>query len=190
MKIKLVNKQTKEEHICSKVVIDGFDYYYIDELIPYNPNGGTNGNFVCLGEIESNKDHNVKLGDKQYISPFVKNVGDCGGCRKLIATNNPSIDLPKIVNEIRNLAQKTFGGKLNKKDDKIVYTLTKGYLEGFITGYNKSQESHPFSEEDMIEFSWWLVKNLGMFSCDRTAHFNKELLQIWKEQRIKIIYYN
>jgi len=176
MKIKLINKQTNEEHICSKVVICGFDHYYIDELIPYNPNGGTNGNFVCLGEIESNKDHNVKLGDKQYVSPFVKNVGNCGGCRKLIATNNPSIDLPKVIDEVEKLA------KLNCPSEMAFENM-------FIRGYNKSQESHPFSEEDMIEFSWWLVKNLGMFSCDKTAHFNKEYLQIWKEQRIKTIYY-
>ncbi len=27
MKYKLINKTTQEEHLCSKVVIDGFDYY-------------------------------------------------------------------------------------------------------------------------------------------------------------------
>lgn len=100
MKCKLIHSQTKEEHLCDTVTIDGFDYYYIDEPIPYNPNGGTNGNFVCLGEIKSNKEHNVKLGDKMYVSPFVKNVGSCGGCRKLIATNNPNMDIPKVVDKI------------------------------------------------------------------------------------------
>lgn len=106
MKYKLINKSTGEEHLCDKVTIDGFDYYYIDELIPYNPNGGTNGNFVCLSEIISNKEHGVKLGDKQYVSPFVKNVGSCGGCRKLIATNDPNIDIPKILIYSEELAEK------------------------------------------------------------------------------------
>ena len=38
--------------------------------------------------------NNVKKGDKQYISPFIKNVGNCGGCRKLISTNDPFMNLP------------------------------------------------------------------------------------------------
>ena len=31
-KYKLINKQTGEEHLCDKVVIDGWDYYVSDEL--------------------------------------------------------------------------------------------------------------------------------------------------------------
>jgi len=30
MKYKLINAQTKEEHLCDKVTIDGFDYYVSD----------------------------------------------------------------------------------------------------------------------------------------------------------------
>ena len=53
----------------------------------------------------------------------------------------------------------------------------------------QSQETHPFSEEDMIEFAWWLKENLGRFSCDRTAHFKGEYFKLWKEQHPKTIYY-
>jgi hypothetical protein len=178
MKYKLISKTTGEEHICDKVTVDGFDYYYIDELIPYNPNGGTNGNFICLAEIKSNKDYGVKLGDKQYISPFVKNVGQCGGCRKLIATNNSNMDLPKVVDEVEELAEKTWGKSL----------ATKGHRIGFIEGYNKSQETHPFSEEDLISFAHFYFKeefNSTMQDCKSS----EEIFQLWNEQQPKIIYY-
>ena len=180
MKIKLVNKQTKEEHICSKIVIDGFDYYVSDDEQP-----------KIEGELyhcfHKGKGINVGLGvtkQRLIIDIYSKNRNLCPDCKKVIATNNPSIDLPKVVHEHTIVIQNSESLKNLAEGE---YQVRKAY---FLKGYNKSQETHPFSEEDMIEFSWWLVKNLGMFSCDRTAHFNKELLQIWKEQRIKIIYYN
>jgi esterase/lipase superfamily enzyme len=64
---------------------------------------------------------------------------------------------------------------------------------GFITGYNKSQESHPFGEEDMIEFLNFHQRT-ALLSFTSTGENQgktyKELLQIWKEQSIKTIYYN
>lgn len=225
MNYKLINVNTKEQHLCEKIIVDGFDYYYIDELIRYNPNGGTNGNFVCLGEIESNKHHGVKLGDKQYVSPFVKNVGNCGGCRKLIATNNPNINIPKVVCNIdltklcyydrRNpdfSIKEEYGydkeeveatGNFAKKDcacDNCFYgrsSLTEQLI--------KSQETHPNSDEDVIEFSKWKDYNFYQHIEDnlyRTMQArpmykvleNKsytliELLQLWREQKPKIVYY-
>lgn len=35
MKYKLINKTTGEEHLCDKVIIEGFDYYVSDEKINY-----------------------------------------------------------------------------------------------------------------------------------------------------------
>lgn len=187
MRYKLINKQTGEEYLCDKVTIDSFDYYYIDELIPHNPNGGTNGNFICLSEIISNKDYGVKLGDKYYVSPFVKNVGQCGGCRKLIATNDPNIDVPKvlIIKECEcNLA---------------LYPDQEEICKDFCN--NKSQETHPFSEEDMIEFGQWVSHNDWVYLPSKNYWVNeeqeeleqklksKELLQLWKEQKPKIVYY-
>lgn len=32
MKSKLINTQTKEEHLCEKVTIDGFEYYVSDDI--------------------------------------------------------------------------------------------------------------------------------------------------------------
>lgn len=85
-------------------------YVVIDnEIIPYNPDGGTNGNFLCLGEIEANIGHGVRPGDKQYVTPFVKNVGNCQSCRKIIATDTTfKLDgVPQFLLE---------------KSDKVIYT--------------------------------------------------------------------
>lgn len=52
-----------------------FLHIYTDEIIPYNPNGGTDGLFICLGEL----DHPDDI--------IVRNVGSCGGCREIVASN-------------------------------------------------------------------------------------------------------
>ena len=49
-------------------------------------------------------------------------------------------------------------------------------------GYNKSQETNPFSEDDMIKFLEWYKNHLVQYPT-------KELLQIWKDQQIKTVYY-
>lgn len=50
--------------------------------------------------------------------------------------------------------------------------------ESFIQGYNKSQETHPFSKEDMIEFA------LEVATAPNTPYKTvNELFQIWKEQQ-------
>lgn len=63
------------------------------------------------------------------------------------------------------------------------------------------EETHTFSEKDMIEFAEfiedWLNNNIGSKSCwvkseeklDMDDITTKELLNIWKEQQIKTIYY-
>ena len=155
MKYKLINKTTQEEHICSKVVIDGFDYYIDDSFFTENDLYIDTGN------------NSLRHGSNNHT------IG--GYKKKVIATTNPDIDVPKVVDEIEEMVKNH-----HENSNRII---------GFLNGYNKSQETHSFTEEDMIEFSWWLVKNLGRFSCDQTAHFTKEYLKIWEEQQIKTVYY-
>ena len=44
-------------------------------------------------------------------------------------------------------------------------------------------QPHPTMSADkyMIDFSWWLVKNIGKFSDDMQAHYNGEYLNIWRK---------
>ena len=76
------------------VEVDGVIYWYEDKQIP---NAGYVKS-ICLAEIQSNIDYGVKLGDNQYISPFVNKVGECYGCRKIVAQSKPEIEgIPLIT---------------------------------------------------------------------------------------------
>jgi hypothetical protein len=159
-KYKLINLKTKEEHLCDKVTIDGFDYYVGD------------------GEIKLND----PITDK-YRVWFWRDDCSLLGRKKIIATNNPHIDIPKVVDEVEELAisyEKSFtdNGVTIKAD--------------FKAGYNKSQETHPFSEEDMIEFLNYYQKTcLLAFNSSGQNHgkTTKELFQLWKEQQPITLYY-
>lgn len=104
-KYKLINYKTKEEHFCEKVTIDGFDYYVNDDEIKYGDS------YLCL-EIKPNGHKSPFFGkvykydnfttDNKYEKYLLQN------CKKVIATNNPSIDLPKIINEIERMALQKF----------------------------------------------------------------------------------
>jgi len=181
MNYKLINKQTNEEHICSKIVIDGFDYYVNDKK-----------NQVILGETYYENDNCIPI---YSFTPETLPIEYY--LQKIIATNNPSIDLPKVVDEVEELAL--------CENKKFFYQQTAYSGDFYIRGYNKSQESHPFSEEDMIEFYKWVndphiedsrqptavyIKNIDMWWYNHNKYTSKELLQIWKEQRVKTIYYN
>ena len=173
MKYKLINTKTKEEHLCDKVTIDGFDYYVSDETPK-------------------------KEGERCY-SYYINELTMYGlphkiQCKKVIATNNPNIDIPKVGSEVEMLA------KQNGFDWENTETSARRVFEKWY----KSQETHPFSEEDMIEFYKWVnqphpednrqptavyVKNIDMWWHNHKKYTSKELLQLWKEQKPKIVYY-
>lgn len=180
MKYKLINNQTKEEHLCDKVTIDGFDYYLSDE-------NEITKDFQYVVRITTNRIYKVRIVDTLLGSEFI-----------IIATNNPNIDIPKVV-DLKLLKYKIaeFEYPTGKKERKHTEQ------EAFINGWKQclqSQETHPFSEEDMIEFVNWLTKEDSpyavmygnqseRFATDNEDFTIKELLQIWKEQHFKIVYY-
>lgn len=165
MKYKLINKQTGEEHICKKVVIDGWDYYI-------SGNEGQLGDVV----IELYVDGTIGLEQIDTLNDIDSSVQ-----KKVIATNNPNIDVPKVVDEVEMLAEKFIGCKYEDIENSIDQI---GY-DSFKRGYNKSQETHPFSEEDMKSF---LRFSIGYLGNNHNTTYN-ELLQLWKEQRKKTLYY-
>jgi len=99
MKYELINTKTKEEHLCNKITIDGFDYYVSGEEIKLN-------DFVHLDNTikelpEYNGNYIIQLLDDALL-----NSSNALNCKKVIATNNPNIDIPKVVDEVENLAWK------------------------------------------------------------------------------------
>lgn len=151
MKYKLINKQTGEEHICEKVVIDGWDYYVSDEK-------GQVGDIV----VEKYVDGTIGLEQIDTLNDI-----DLLLQKKVIATNNPDIDIPKVV-ELLDYETNKYS-EITEEPQRII---------GFALGYNKHQETHPFSEEDVIDFATF--RNGG----DVREEFN-----LWKEQRTKTLYY-
>lgn len=168
MKHLLISKQTGEQTLCDKVTIDGFDYY------------------VC------NKKPSV--GDKSFlqgqgVEPMIlthfRNCEISHEGKKIIATNNPNLDIPQVVDEAKeiNIAFKQIACTGNSQFDR-------GVFHGFVAGYHKRQETHHFSKEDMIEFAKWLDDNMQQREYYPMSSMNhKELLQLWKEQKPQKIYY-
>ena len=177
MKYKLINKQTNEEHLCDKVTIDGFDYYVSDEkLIP---------NCYVFDPIRN----------RITVIYLVSKKGENFGAKKVIATNNPNIDIPQILEEPNETLIHQIAADLGYR------MLPDDLEEGIKAGYKESQETHPFSEQDMIDFVLW--KDENKFSVISTkedwvselleysgcVYTTKELLQLWQEQQPKIVYY-
>jgi hypothetical protein len=46
----------------------------------------------------------------------------------------------------------------------------------------KWQQERSYSEEDMLNFAWFLIKNVGQYSDDRMAHFEGKYLEQFKNK--------
>jgi hypothetical protein len=175
MKYKLINSVTKIETICDKVTIDGFDYYVNDEKLKVKDK--------FYFEIDGVSDI-LEVESEFHLERMSGHLDN----KKVIATNNPNIDIPKVVDEVEQLA---LSYEMSFTDDDGTTKVD------FKAGYNKSQETHPFSDEDMIEFADWISKEFNISNGIGWWHSHesiedistKELLQLWKEQKPKIVYY-
>lgn len=168
MKYKLINHKTKEETLCDKVTIDGFDYYITDY-------GVKKEGVYCI-DIEAKifKDENH----------FPISIGQ----RMIIATDNPSIDIPKVIGIINEIVKKAF-----YKEDGINFKRSTigadDWINGLKLGYNHAKETYQFTEEDMASFAEWYFKETFTTELENEFKSTEELLQIWKEQKPTTIYY-
>lgn len=182
MKYKLINSKTKKEYICEKVTIDGFDYYVSDEQ-------ATEGFY---GYINFNSGDIKKVG-KHFSDDW----------RKVIATSNPNIDIPKVVDEVEEIID-VFLIERGEHKTRVRNPVYSEERELAKKCYNKSQETHSFSEEDMVEFDKWKNEKYKLLHgeyVDTNDYYSipdlksvkkyttKELLEIWEKQKIKTIYY-
>ena len=193
-KYKLINLQTKGEHLCDKVTIDGFNYYVSDEEIKESDWYLA---WETINNIESN--HIVqKATDSEPVGMY----SWASNYKKVIATNNPNIDILKVVDEVEeivdyseSLAKSLYNPEAHRND--AIKSLLAVACQ---SGYNKSQETHPFSEEDVIEFAEFVAKYtdknknhkgemLHAKSKYDGSERTKDLLQLWKEQKPKKVYY-
>lgn len=175
-KYKLINITTKEEHFCDKITIDGFDYYMSNEKAnKINQWVLDTDNFPdCI--VYKTDEEFFRIGKEEFLCT---------------ATNNPNIDIAKVVDEVEALAwhstNKKYPDVNDENSSQEELNIWNSYWEGFQTGHNKSKETHPNSDEDTIGFAVWR-------STTNTKEFHncknvQEQFQLWKEQQPKIVYY-
>ncbi len=192
MKYELINTKNKEEHLCDKVTIDGFDYYVSDE----------NPSFEDENKYCFSKERGLEKVSKASVD-FLHKSFCVKKSKKVIATNNPNIDIPKVVDDYKNASW--WAADLYGYDKNCELPTNDVEVNSFIEGYNKSQETHSNSDEDMVDFYEWcdtseeatIFWKRNKVDPDMSGnHWKKirenreKLLQLWKEQKSKIIYYN
>lgn len=163
-KYKLINNLTKEETVCSLVTIDGFEYYVNDNEIIQK-------DFYIDFRSDGNKLEQFKTKEDWVL------VGICDS-KKVITTNNPNIDIPKVIDEVKTLS-------LEYTINKNTQFFTK---HDFENGYRKAKETYHFTVQDMLDFGKYCINNQLCKEENRYYQY-WELLQIFKEQQIKTIFY-
>lgn len=135
---------------------------------------------LCEKEITTNgtEVYVIKDDDRSMCQPIgvclahkSKPCDKCGRYqgRKVIATNNTSMDLPKVVDEVNLLAKKTSYERYG--------CINMPHIKAYKEGHNKSQSTHDFTADDADAYADAVVGG-----CLLRA---KE----WKSQQPKVIYY-
>jgi hypothetical protein len=78
-------------------------------------------------------------------------------------------------------AAERYADEQEKKEENNYNDCYANDYNGFLDGA-KYQSERMYSEEDMLNFSWFLIENIGQFSCDRTAHFEGKYLEQFKKK--------
>lgn len=165
MKYLLKKDEQDKGVLCDKVTIDGFDYYELNTTV-------NSGDFV--------------INDLQLLQV---NQSTCVFYdKKVMATSNPNIDLPKVVDESisMQLAYK------HTENLRLTNNERTQRWFGYIEGYNKSQSTHQYSEQNMLD----LIQSLKDYTAESNnilGHDEREpveFLNIFKDNQPKVIYYH
>ena len=174
-KYKLINNLTKEETLCDLVTIDEFDYYVSDDKIVDSINVLYNNKIYSTVYSNTVPQGEILLSGFGYVMK--------SSCKKVITTNNPNIDIPKVLcKEI----EESFKVKADIPyfPSDLKETCHWWYKEG----YNKAKETYHFTVQDMLDFGKYCINNQLCKEENRYYQY-WELLQIFKEQQIKTIFY-
>lgn len=185
MKYTLINSKTGEKTLCEKVTLGGFDYYVSEEEIK-------DGDWYVAWETINNIESNHIVQKATNFEP-VDMYTWASNYKKVIACTNPNLEISQVVDVVEIFAEKRYGIERNEVPDWKEWISNDDFykIKGFMEGYNKSQETHLFSEEDIIEFNVWQKSLLGSKNDNwLITKSDKELLELWKEQQPKKVYYN
>lgn len=183
MQYKLKNKSTNEEVLCTKVVVDSFDYYVSDDVIKFDDY------YISL---EKNYATDPK---ERYVLYTLISKLNGKNPKKVVCCNNPSIDIGQVIDEVEMMGWDVVNNEASFED-------TNGKLidvTAFYEGYYTHAETHTLSDDEVVEFLEWKDNNHFSLFLDEwgstlpfysgCAYTSKELLQLFKEQLPKTIYY-
>jgi hypothetical protein len=176
MKYKLINQNTGEEFLCSKVILGKTSFFY------------TEGPPV-LGDWA--------LADSSVFR-YTEEVPDEDCIHKhyrVIATDNDLRGIPKIIDET--------WGLFVEIDDTCEPGQYEHWL--FKSGYESHRKTHPFSGEDLLNFHMWADTSAEASQFWRRqsrvhptmdgahnaiyAKQLRELFKLWESQCIKTLYF-
>jgi hypothetical protein len=93
----------------------------------------------------------------------------------------------KIIIPQQEPKQETLEEVAERIRKELVYApvgIIPNFNDGFELGakWQQEQDKKSYSEEDMLNFAWFLVKNIGQYSSDKTAHFEGKYLKQFKKK--------
>ena len=171
-KFKLINSK-KEEIICEEVEIDGFKYYQAD-------NCGREA--LIDGCFYIYKNEMIC----KYSKLYNKSAASAGYNKKIIATNNPNLELPQIIDTALISAQNSIlllSNLQTSRDQHVGITC-------FFEGYKQAKDESPFSKEEMFNFADYYFNEI--FNTDIKSNFlsTNDIFKMWELTNIKTLYYD
>ena len=175
MKYLLKNKETGEGHLCEKVTIGSFDYCVSDEEIKID---------TYYISWETNYTTSPK---ERYVLYNLVSTTNGINPKKVIATTNPNINVPKVIDEVEELAWDIVNNHSSLKTDS---EKAIGFTS-FYEGYNKHAETHPYSDENLKKaLEDFHEMNMAYLTGKEDDNLNiEEFIKTWKSQQPKVIYY-
>lgn len=158
MRYKVQNTVTGEETICKKVVgTDGFEYY---------AGNGELVNCICIDIIQGTVGHSIYYNKKE------------DHCMKVIATTNPSLGLPMVIDDNFELWVEYRDKRLSTMGNSQYWDID-GSKRSFLDGYQQAKETYSYTKEDLINFK----QQAPLILEQLNGASDSELLDIWQEQR-------
>ena len=164
------------------------------EVLNYMPSIGYRkeclGKEVCKIILTTDKDlikDGVQAIDDEFLEWFVKNPScesvqvenTCLEERQCMCESNENClkDGYKIIIPQEEPKQKKDLAywKENAEEDYMKVPIS-------VLRYITELEERMYSEQDMLKFAWFLIENVGQYSCDRTAHFEGKYLEQFKKK--------
>ncbi len=178
---------------------DGKTYFDFSNSFPKKAKSNyASNNFVFKIILTTDADlikNGVQEIDNEFLEWFVKNPS----CEEIFVNTIEGFDFKldkyvynyKIIIPKEERKQETLEEAGMYQQELFNYLFDLGLvalqtemqeIERIVLNMQQEQDKNKYSEEDMLNFAWFLKENLGQYSCDRTAHFEGKYLEQFKKK--------